>query len=38
MTHLTRTEWAVVRGTFGPPRRLSLAFLQQERTKLEAHR
>lgn len=38
MTHLTRTEWSVLRGALGKPRRLSLAFLKQERQKLEAYR
>ena len=38
VTHLTRTEWSVLRGALGKPRRLSLAFLKQERQKLEAYR
>ncbi|MEW5313720.1 MAG: hypothetical protein WDW38_005261 [Sanguina aurantia] len=38
VTHLTRPEWGLVRGVFGPPRRLSLAFLKEERVKLEAYR
>lgn len=38
MTHLTRPEWSVLRGTLGRPRRMSLAFLKQERQKLEAYR
>jgi hypothetical protein len=38
VTHLTRTEWSVLRGAMGRPRRLSLAFLKQERHKLEAYR
>lgn len=38
VTHLTRTEWSVLRGALGRPRRLSLNFLKQERQKLEAHR
>jgi len=38
VTHLTRTEWSVVRGALGRPRRLSLNFLKQERQKLEAFR
>ncbi|WIA17880.1 hypothetical protein OEZ85_009380 [Tetradesmus obliquus] len=38
VTHLTRGEWSVLRCAAGTPRRLSLAFLKQERHKLEAHR
>lgn len=38
VTHLTRTEWSVLRGALGCPRRLSLNFLRQERQKLEAYR
>jgi hypothetical protein len=38
VTHLTRTEWSVLRGALGKPRRLSLNFLKQERQKLEAYR
>ena len=35
---LSRLEWAAVRGALGRPRRLSQAFLRQERVRLEAHR
>ena len=35
---LSRPEWAAVRGALGRPRRLSQAFLRQERVRLEAHR
>jgi hypothetical protein len=35
---LTRAEWALLRGSFGRPRRLSLGFLKEERTKLESFR
>ncbi|GBF91975.1 hypothetical protein Rsub_04699 [Raphidocelis subcapitata] len=35
---LTRTEWGVLRGALGRPRRLSLAFLREERTHLELYR
>lgn len=38
LSHLTRPEWSVLRGAFGRPRRLSLAFLKQERVKLEMYR
>eukprot|EP00775_Hariotina_reticulata_P008012 gene8012-8210_t len=38
VTHLTRGEWSVVRSAFGKPRRLSLAFLKQERARLELYR
>ncbi|KAK9790510.1 hypothetical protein WJX73_001100 [Symbiochloris irregularis] len=35
---LTRAEWVAVRAALGRPRRLSLAFLHEERAKLEAWR
>jgi DIRP len=35
---LTRREWGAVRRALGRPRRLSLAFLRQERAKLETYR
>lgn len=35
---LTRGEWALLREAFGRPRRFSLSFLLEERTKLEAYR
>ena len=35
---LTRREWSMVRGAMGKPRRLSKAFLRQERDSLEMHR
>lgn len=35
---LTRTEWGLLRGALGRPRRLSLSFLKQERTRLEGYR
>jgi hypothetical protein len=35
---LTRTEWAYIRASLGRPRRLSLAFLREERQKLEYYR
>jgi len=35
---LTSGEWAILRGAFGKPRRLSLQFLKEERIKLEAYR
>ncbi len=35
---LTRTEWSAVRACLGRPRRLSVAFLQQEWRRLEAYR
>ena len=35
---LTRREWGAVRAALGKPRRLSLAFLKQERAKLESYR
>ena len=35
---LTRREWSVLRSMLGRPRRLSLAFLREQRAKLEAHR
>lgn len=38
VTKLARGEWALLRGSFGKPRRLSLAFLKEERMKLEAWR
>lgn len=38
VTHLTRPEWGLVRSVFGAPRRLSLAFLKEERSKLEVYR
>ena len=38
VTHLTRTEWSQVRATMGKARRLSAAFLEEERRKLEEHR
>lgn len=37
-TRLTRTEWSMVRKAMGKPRRLSKAFLNQERDSLERHR
>ncbi|KAK9868217.1 hypothetical protein WJX84_002502 [Apatococcus fuscideae] len=37
-TRLLRPEWALLRSALGQPRRLSLAFLRQERAKLEAYR
>ncbi|KAF8062087.1 UBE2T [Scenedesmus sp. PABB004] len=38
VTALTRCEWSVLRGAAGRPRRLSLAFLKQERVRLEQYR
>lgn len=35
---LSRREWSALRGSLGRPRRLSLAFLRQERAKLESYR
>lgn len=35
---LSRPEWGVLRGALGRPRRLSLAFLRQERARLELYR
>lgn len=35
---LTRQEWAFVRGLIGRPRRVSSAFLQEERQRLHEHR
>eukprot|EP00192_Tetraselmis_astigmatica_P009859 CAMPEP_0117651752 /NCGR_PEP_ID=MMETSP0804-20121206/2261_1 /TAXON_ID=1074897 /ORGANISM="Tetraselmis astigmatica, Strain CCMP880" /LENGTH=957 /DNA_ID=CAMNT_0005457753 /DNA_START=126 /DNA_END=2999 /DNA_ORIENTATION=- len=35
---LSRSEWACLRSALGRPRRLSLAFLRDERAKLEAYR
>lgn len=35
---LSRREWSALRGALGQPRRLSLAFLRQERAKLESYR
>ncbi|KAG2495072.1 hypothetical protein HYH03_006683 [Edaphochlamys debaryana] len=37
-TKLTRLEWSVLRGALGRPRRLSLAFLREERLRLEGYR
>lgn len=38
VTHLPRGDWALLRAALGQPRRLSLAFLKQERMRLELHR
>eukprot|EP00898_Chlorokybus_atmophyticus_P003368 jgi/Chlat1/4031/Chrsp26S04088 len=38
ITRLTRKEWGLVRGALGRPRRLSQAFLSEERAKLESYR
>ncbi|KAL3133301.1 hypothetical protein ABBQ38_007180 [Trebouxia sp. C0009 RCD-2024] len=38
LARLTRTEWTCIRRSLGRPRRLSLAFLRQERAELEAWR
>lgn len=38
VTKMTRGEWALLRGSFGKPRRMSLQFLKEERMKLEAFR
>jgi DIRP len=38
VTHLTRSEWSIIRSAFGRPRRLSLTFLKEERLKLESFR
>ncbi|EFJ49734.1 hypothetical protein VOLCADRAFT_89488 [Volvox carteri f. nagariensis] len=35
---LTRLEWSVLRASLGRPRRLSLAFLREERLRLEGYR
>ncbi|KAI8476314.1 MAG: hypothetical protein J3K34DRAFT_516727 [Monoraphidium minutum] len=35
---LARPEWGALRGALGRPRRLSLAFLRQERARLELYR
>ena len=35
---LSQREWSALRGSLGAPRRLSLAFLYQERSKLESYR
>jgi hypothetical protein len=35
---LTRAEWGVLRAMLGRPRRLSLAFLREERVRLEHYR
>ncbi|GFR47546.1 hypothetical protein Agub_g9269 [Astrephomene gubernaculifera] len=37
-TKLTRLEWSVLRAALGRPRRLSLAFLREERVRLEGYR
>ncbi|GIL75304.1 hypothetical protein Vretifemale_5122 [Volvox reticuliferus] len=37
-TKLTRLEWSVLRAALGRPRRLSLAFLREERLRLEGYR
>ncbi|GLC49109.1 hypothetical protein PLESTB_000183400 [Pleodorina starrii] len=37
-TKLTRLEWSVLRSALGRPRRLSLAFLREERLRLEGYR
>ncbi len=37
-TKLTRLEWSVLRSALGRPRRLSLAFLREERMRLEGYR
>ncbi len=38
VTQLTRPEWSVLRSSFGRPRRFSLAFLREERMRLEVYR
>eukprot|EP00879_Flechtneria_rotunda_P011770 GHRR01012295.1.p1 GENE.GHRR01012295.1~~GHRR01012295.1.p1 ORF type:complete len:583 (+),score=258.78 GHRR01012295.1:822-2570(+) len=38
VTHLTGGEWSIVRSAFGRPRRVSLAFLKQERGRLNLYR
>lgn len=38
LPNLTRGEWSAVRSAMGRPRRLSLAFLDEERDKLERYR
>lgn len=35
---LTRQEWALLRTSFGKPRRFSALFVKEERVKLEAYR
>ena len=37
-TRLSRLEWSVLRGALGRPRRLSAAFLREERLRLEGYR
>lgn len=38
LARLSRTEWTCIRRSLGRPRRMSLAFLRQERAELEAWR
>ncbi len=38
VSKMTRGEWALLRKAWGRPRRLSLAFLKEERAKLEGYR
>ena len=38
MQRLTRKEWSIVRAAMGKPRRLSRAFLNTERVKLQRYR
>ncbi|GBG78256.1 hypothetical protein CBR_g26287 [Chara braunii] len=38
VTRLTRVEWGEIRSSLGKPRRLSQAFLREERGKLALHR